>query len=96
MLRHLFTMTPEEYKRLNPPYILEIVEDEDGNMFETHFSNDEWLPVGCIPRPRTRLGWFAYHVAHGLAMRYRFLPVLAFSFRHSFIDTPSLEAVVIE
>ena len=46
-----------------------------------HLKNapDEWLFVGFIPKPKTRLGWFMYHMIHGLAMGYPFHRVLAFS-----------------
>ena len=40
---------------------------------------DEWLCVGAIPTPKTRLGWFTYHMIHGLAMRYPLRSVIAFS-----------------
>lgn len=51
-----YSLTNEEADRLNPPYNVGVFPD--------------WLPVGHIPRPTTRLGWFAYHVIHGLWMRY--------------------------
>lgn len=44
---------------------------------------DEWLLVGAIPRPTTRLGWFTYHFIHGLAMRYPLRSVIAFSLIHT-------------
>lgn len=40
---------------------------------------DKWISVGYIPKPRTRLGWFTYHLIHGLAMRYPLRSVIAFS-----------------
>ncbi|MBX3015788.1 MAG: hypothetical protein KF832_29985 [Caldilineaceae bacterium] len=44
---------------------------------------DEWVSVGYIPCPQTRLGWFTYHAIHGLAMRYPWRAVLAFARLHS-------------
>ncbi|MEM7534564.1 MAG: hypothetical protein AAF639_20455 [Chloroflexota bacterium] len=39
----------------------------------------EWIDIGFVPRPTTRLGLFTLHMIHGLAMRYPFHRVLAFS-----------------
>lgn len=44
---------------------------------------DEWIGVGYIPTPKTRLGWFTYHLIHGLAMRYPLRSVIAFSLLHT-------------
>jgi hypothetical protein len=44
---------------------------------------DEWISVGYIPTPKTRLGWFTYHMIHGLAMRYPLRSVIAFSLLHT-------------
>lgn len=44
---------------------------------------DKWISVGYIPKPRTRLGWFTYHLIHGLAMRYPLRSVIAFSLLHT-------------
>lgn len=44
---------------------------------------DEWISVGYIPTPQTRLGWFTYHLIHGLAMRYPLRSVIAFSLLHT-------------
>lgn len=40
---------------------------------------EEWTFVGYIPTPQTRLGWFVYHIVHGLAMRYPLRSVIAFA-----------------
>jgi len=40
---------------------------------------DEWISIGLVPKPKTQLGWFVYHMVHGLMMRYPFHRVLAFS-----------------
>lgn len=61
-------MTQQEYDKLNPPFRL-------GDMS----SSVKWQYVGHIPAPRTKMGWFVYDIIHGLAMRYRLLPVLAFA-----------------
>lgn len=61
-------------KAMNPPRELNI---------EWVEVPDEWLGVGYIPTPRTRLGWFTYHLIHGLAMRYPLRSVIAFSLLHT-------------
>lgn len=61
-----FLLTDDEIQDLNPP------DDVD--------ERDDWLPVGFIPRPHTRLAWFAYHVAHGIAMKYPLHKVLGYAF----------------
>jgi len=69
----IFRMTDAEYDKLNPPFALGEVS-----------SDDEWIYIGHIPTPKTRLGWFVYDIIHGLAMRYRFLPVIVFAFEGLF------------
>lgn len=64
-----YSLTSEEADRLNPP------KDVD--------NRPEWLPVGHIPRPTTRLGWFVYHVVHGLWMRYPLYKVLGYALANS-------------
>lgn len=65
----LFRMTEEEYDKLNPPP-------------DILFTGAEgWHYLGHIPAPTTRFGWFMHDLIHGLAMRYRLLPVLACAFR---------------
>ena len=44
---------------------------------------EKWISVGYIPKPHTRLGWFTYHLIHGLAMRYPLRSVIAFSLLHT-------------
>jgi hypothetical protein len=60
-----YYLTDEEVQRLNPP------EDAD--------ERDEWQPVGHIPSPKTRVGWFFYHLVHGLWMRYPLHKVLGYA-----------------
>jgi hypothetical protein len=74
-----WALTPDEVARLNPP--------------EDAAERDEWLPVGYIPQPTTRLGWFAYHVVHGLWMRYPLRKVLGYAFANT---QPDSEPVVVE
>lgn len=76
-----FTMGDDEYDRLNPP-VCKVILGEDG-AYVRQIDDANWLPVGHIPMPKTRWGWFAYHLVHGLAMRYRLLPILIYSIRHS-------------
>jgi len=80
--RAWFYMTEEEYESLNPPILMPLLRS-DGLYFKV-LQDERWLPVGYIPRPQTRRGWFLYHLAHGLAMRYRLLPVLAYSLKEAF------------
>lgn len=63
-------MTDAEYSRRNPPPLLikyDRIRDID---FIEIMEDPEWLSVGYIPVPRTRLGWFLYHLVHGLVMKY--------------------------
>lgn len=90
-LKSWLVMTDNEYDKLNPPQLKPLLR-ADGLYFRA-LEDSRWLPVGYIPMPQTRSGWFVYHMAHGLAMRYRFLPVLFYSFREAFwgklnIETP--------
>lgn len=64
-----YSLTNEETDRLNPPYNVGVFPD--------------WLPVGHIPRPTTRPGWFVYHVIHGLWMRYPLHKVLGYALANS-------------
>jgi hypothetical protein len=75
-------LTDEEAERLNPP-ILGITEDEEGRVYLEHIVDDKWQPVGYIPSPRTRLGWFIYHIIHGFAMRYPWWKVIGFAFANN-------------
>lgn len=83
-LKSWFCMTDEEYANLNPPRQKPLMR-ADGLYFKT-LDDPKWLPVGHIPMPRTRWEWFVHHLIHGLAMRYRFLPVLFYAVREAFWD----------
>ncbi len=50
-----------------------------GEPYEKMNTDPNWLRVGYIPKPSTRLGWFLYNIVHGLAMRYPFWQVVKFS-----------------
>lgn len=78
-------LTPEEAGRLNPP-LLEIAEDESGQLYYKAVDDPEWLFTGYIPTPQSRLGWFIYHLIHGLAMRYPVRKVLVFSVAHARVE----------
>lgn len=75
-----FEMTQEEYDNLNPP-ILDCLYDEETEKYFIELLGDDpaWIPVGYIPKPKSRLGWFMYHLVHGLAMKYPFHKVVYFS-----------------
>lgn len=76
-----------EANKLNPP-MLATKFDNDGT-WDLRVEDDKWLPVGYIPRRRTRLGWFVYHLWHGLSMHYPWYKVLIFSLlytRPEYID----------
>lgn len=75
-------LTPKECQQLNPP-LLEIAEDEEGQLYYKAMDNSEWLFTGYIPTPQTVLGWFFYHLVHGLVMKYPACKVLIFSIIHS-------------
>lgn len=71
-------LTNEEAERLNPPPLIVVLTD-DGNEYILQVDYPDWQPVGHIPRPRTRPGWFVYHIIHGLYMRYPWWKVLGFA-----------------
>lgn len=74
--------TQADYDRLNPPIFDHILGD-DGRIYQELLDDDRWLNVGYIPTPTTRLGWFVYHVVHGLAMRYPVASVLRYAWQNS-------------
>lgn len=71
-----YSLTIEEANRYNPP-AYQMMQLEEPARYES------WLPVGYIPCPRTRLGWFLYHLVHGLWMRYPLHKVLGFALAHT-------------
>ena len=82
-----FRLTNEEANRLNPPPdAAEIVEDDDGNDWCRWAIGAGWMPMGHVPQPRTRLGWFCHNIMHGLMMRYPWHKVIGWSFWYSFVE----------
>lgn len=77
-MRKWWQLTWDEVERYNPPPLIHTTAD-DGNYYIQELFDDRWLPVGHIPKPRTRLGWFMYHLIHGLVMRYPWWKVIAFA-----------------
>lgn len=73
-----WTLTDEESARLNPPPSYFTVGDDEA-VYERCLFHPDWLSVGYIPQPRTRLGWFVYHLLHGLVMRYPLRKVIGFA-----------------
>lgn len=72
-----------DYDRLNPPIVDHILCD-DGWTYQQLIDDEQWLHVGYIPTPTTKLGWLTYHIIHGLAMRYPLMSVIRYSFREAF------------
>lgn len=68
--------------RVNPP-IRAIIKDKNGKQYEELLNDVDWVAIGYVPRPTTRLGWFVHHIVHGLAMHYPLRCVLAFAFLNS-------------
>lgn len=83
-------LTSQEQERLNPP-IIEVVADEEGQMYHSVIDDSKWLYVGHIPTPQTTLGWFVYHFIHGLAMGYPARKVLLFSIEHALLGPLQVE-----
>lgn len=79
-----FLMTQEEYDRLNPPTLSVTYDDVKGKYFIEMLDHPGWIPVGYIPSPNTRMGWFFYHMVHGLAMRYPFHKVFYYSLTNTY------------
>ncbi len=65
-----------EYAELNPP--LEEVKVIKGKCWYRMLDDPDWLPVGHIPCPQTLLGWFFYHLIHGIWMRYPLWSVILY------------------
>lgn len=58
----------DECLYLNPPeHSLKIIKN---NFYEKVIESPNWLPVGYIPTPKTKMEWFFYHFIHGLWMKY--------------------------
>lgn len=77
-------LTQTEAERLNPPIQSVRYDERSQKYFIEIIDHPDWLEVGYIPKPRTRWGWFLYHLVHGLAMRYPVRKVLLFSVVNAF------------
>lgn len=84
--KYWWQLTDVEVERLNPPPDV-YAPGDDGNLYILVQYHEEWQPVGSIPSPRTRLGWFVYHLIHGLAMRYPWWKVIGFAFANTKPET---------
>ncbi len=87
--REWWMLTGEEVARCNPPPDIYVF-DEDDNLYRMEVYQPGWQPVGHIPTPTTWLGWFMYHMIHGLAMRYPLHKVVGFALANSRPGEPVL------
>ena len=76
-------LSDEDYDRLNSPPC-HIRNDSEGAIWEKWLEDDQWLRMGYVPTPTTRLGWFIYHIVHGLLMHYPLTAVLVWSWRNTY------------
>ena len=77
-----FIASDFDRKRFNPP-LRTVIKHKDGKQYEELLDDSDWISFGYAPRPATRLGWFVYHIAHGLLMHYPLRSVLAFALLNS-------------
>jgi len=78
----IYVLTKKETARCNPPERDIIFIDTRMHCKayeEINQDFEKWLPVGYIPVPKTRAGWFFYHLIHGLWMRYPFYKVFLYA-----------------
>lgn len=61
-------LTENEADSRNPPP-LDVIEQE-GKVYQEMILNPEWLLMGYIPMPKSRLQRFLHDLYHGYAMRY--------------------------
>jgi len=82
-VRKLYTLTVAEEATYNPPTLKTGVVFVEGqvepDLVMQVLDDDNWLRVGYIPTPTTRIGWFCYHVIHGLWMHYPVWKVLLYA-----------------
>lgn len=79
-----YNLTLAETARLNPhPKQLTVVDGDSIIEYEELLCNDEWLAVGHIPLPHTRLGWLVWHIIHGLLMKYPVHKVVGYALTHT-------------
>lgn len=79
-----FRLTAAESDRLNPPTKVIVIRSdadtaEEYEEYEKLISDRRWIYLGYIPRPQSHLGWFLYHLIHGLLMRYPLYKILGFA-----------------
>lgn len=86
MHTHWWQLTDWEADNLNPPSDIELVMQGDDIERMVRYQQD-WLPMGHVQIPRTRLGWFVYHVAHGLLMRYPLHKVVGFALANNKLES---------
>jgi hypothetical protein len=89
-----YNLNMDEIQRLNPRprYRVQIVGDELVQ-FEEMLAG-KWLYVGHIPAPKTRLGWFMWHILHGLLMRYPLHKVIGYACTHTKMEEQWTEKLV--
>lgn len=77
----IWQLTEQEYDKRSPPVLkMQFIDDI---LYEEKINSDEWQPVGYIPTPKTRIGWFMYHLIHGIWMRYPIHKVVLYSLFHT-------------
>lgn len=91
-------MAQEEYDKFNPPTLLVKYDKERDIDFIEILNDPRWTSVGYVPTPKGQLGWFIYHLIHGLVMRYPIHKVLYFALNNTkpcqcTIDVGELENV---
>ncbi len=79
-MRHAIIMTPNDYERLMPPAVR--VKWIEGVYYIEQLDSEKWLHMGHVKRPRTKWGWFRYHVLHGLIMGFPVLSVVVYAWRN--------------
>ena len=66
----------------NPPSREVLWKEDNQKRYEELVEHPDWIHIGMIPVPKSRLGWFVYNMLHGLAMRYPLRAVIAYSLLH--------------
>ena len=78
-----------EYGDLNPP--LENVRVIGKEIWYQWIDDTKWLAVGYIPTPASVIGWFFYHLIHGIWMKYPLWAIILYCLDKD--NYPSREAV---
>lgn len=75
-----YHLTDDEADRLNPSFPYLAMKKSGGAFLDISLADEPgWIHVGYIPLPTTWLGWFLYHLAHGIAMRYPLHKVIGYA-----------------